>query len=36
MMGWEEVTVVIRLWLLTGITIMGGVGLFYAEWVVNQ
>jgi phospho-N-acetylmuramoyl-pentapeptide-transferase len=36
MMGWEEVTVVIRLWLLTGIAVMGGVGLFYAEWVISQ
>jgi len=36
MMGWEEVTVVIRLWLVAGIAVIGGISLFYAEWVVRQ
>ena len=36
MLGWEEVTVVIRLWLLAGIAVIGGVSLFYAEWVLSQ
>jgi phospho-N-acetylmuramoyl-pentapeptide-transferase len=36
MMGWEEVTVVIRLWILAGIAVMGGVGIFYADWVLRQ
>jgi phospho-N-acetylmuramoyl-pentapeptide-transferase len=36
MKGWEEVTVVIRFWLMAGMAVMGGVGLFYAEWVIGQ
>ncbi|MDR0417230.1 MAG: phospho-N-acetylmuramoyl-pentapeptide-transferase, partial [Propionibacteriaceae bacterium] len=36
MMGWEEVTVVTRLWIVAGLAAMAGVGLFYGEWVVGQ
>ncbi|MDR1807287.1 MAG: phospho-N-acetylmuramoyl-pentapeptide-transferase [Propionibacteriaceae bacterium] len=36
MLGWEEVTVVIRLWIINGIAVIGGVGLFYAQWVLAQ
>ncbi|MDR1264537.1 MAG: phospho-N-acetylmuramoyl-pentapeptide-transferase [Propionibacteriaceae bacterium] len=36
MLGWDEVTVVIRLWMVAGIAIFGGVGLFYAQWVLAQ
>lgn len=32
-MGWDEVTVVIRLWLVTGICVAGGLGLFYVAWL---
>ncbi|WP_203335245.1 phospho-N-acetylmuramoyl-pentapeptide-transferase [Nocardioides limicola] len=35
MLGWEQVTVVIRFWILTGLFVAGGLGLFYAQWVVN-
>ncbi|MDR0849437.1 MAG: phospho-N-acetylmuramoyl-pentapeptide-transferase [Propionibacteriaceae bacterium] len=36
MLGWEEVTVVIRFWIVAGLSAVVGVGLFYAEWVVTQ
>ncbi|MDR0285136.1 MAG: phospho-N-acetylmuramoyl-pentapeptide-transferase [Propionibacteriaceae bacterium] len=36
MLGWEEVTVVIRFWIVAGLSVITGVGLFYAEWVVGQ
>ncbi|NED93817.1 phospho-N-acetylmuramoyl-pentapeptide-transferase [Phytoactinopolyspora alkaliphila] len=31
--GWAEVTIVIRFWIVAGLFVMAGVGLFYAEWV---
>jgi len=36
MLGWDETTVVIRFWLIAGLSVIAGVGLFYAEWVVGQ
>jgi phospho-N-acetylmuramoyl-pentapeptide-transferase len=33
MLGWEQVTVVIRFWIVTGFLVALGVGVFYAEWV---
>ena len=33
MLGWEEVTVVIRFWILAGLFVATGLGVFYAEWV---
>ncbi|MDR0960576.1 MAG: phospho-N-acetylmuramoyl-pentapeptide-transferase [Propionibacteriaceae bacterium] len=36
MIGWEEVTVVIRFWIISGVAVLAGAGLFYAEWVVGQ
>jgi len=36
MLGWEQVTVVIRFWLLTGICMATGLGIFYAEWVAGN
>ncbi len=35
MLGWEQVTVVIRFWIITGLSVAGGLGIFYAEWVAN-
>jgi phospho-N-acetylmuramoyl-pentapeptide-transferase len=32
--GWGEVTIVIRFWLISGLFVAVGLGLFYAEWVV--
>ncbi len=34
--GWGEVTIVIRFWLIAGLCVALGVGLFYAEWVSLQ
>ncbi|MCB0907577.1 MAG: phospho-N-acetylmuramoyl-pentapeptide-transferase, partial [Nocardioidaceae bacterium] len=36
MLGWEQVTVVIRFWIITGLFVAGGLGVFYAEWVATQ
>lgn len=36
LMGWDEVTVVIRFWIICGLCVALGVGIFYAEWVVGQ
>ncbi len=33
--GWGEVTIVIRFWLVAGLFVMFGVGIFYAEWVTG-
>ncbi|MDR0481774.1 MAG: phospho-N-acetylmuramoyl-pentapeptide-transferase [Cellulomonadaceae bacterium] len=33
--GWGEVTIVIRFWLISGLFVVLGMGLFYAEWVVS-
>jgi phospho-N-acetylmuramoyl-pentapeptide-transferase len=34
-LGWAEVTVAIRFWIITGLCVATGLGLFYAEWVVG-
>lgn len=34
--GWGEVTIVIRFWLIAGILVALGVGIFYGEWVSYQ
>ena len=33
--GWDEVTIVIRFWIICGICVAAGMGVFYAEWVVG-
>lgn len=33
MKGWGEVTIVVRFWIIQGLCIGAGIGLFYAEWV---
>jgi len=35
LLGWGEVTIVIRFWLIAGLFAAIGVGVFYAEWVVS-
>ena len=30
--GWAEITVVVRFWLIAGLFVASGVGLFYLEW----
>jgi phospho-N-acetylmuramoyl-pentapeptide-transferase len=33
--GWGEVTIVVRFWIIAGISVAIGLGLFYAQWVTN-
>ncbi|MET3769571.1 phospho-N-acetylmuramoyl-pentapeptide-transferase [Marisediminicola sp. UYEF4] len=33
MKGWAEVTIVVRFWIISGLFVATGVGLFYAEWL---
>jgi phospho-N-acetylmuramoyl-pentapeptide-transferase len=33
--GWAEITIVIRFWIITGICVAAGLGVFYAEWVAG-
>jgi phospho-N-acetylmuramoyl-pentapeptide-transferase len=33
MKGWPETTVIIRFWIISGMMVAVGVGLFYADWV---
>jgi len=35
LLGWEQVTVTIRFWIITGICVAAGLGIFYAEWVAG-
>jgi phospho-N-acetylmuramoyl-pentapeptide-transferase len=35
MLGWEQVTIVIRFWIITGLCVAVGLGIFYAEWVAG-
>nr|WP_279671720.1 phospho-N-acetylmuramoyl-pentapeptide-transferase [Flexivirga meconopsidis] len=35
MLGWEQITVTIRFWIICGICVAAGLGIFYAEWVVG-
>lgn len=32
--GWPETTVIIRFWILAGILVAFGVGIFYADWLI--
>lgn len=33
LLGWSEVTIVIRFWIIQGLFVAAGLALFYAEWV---
>ncbi|MDQ2782066.1 phospho-N-acetylmuramoyl-pentapeptide-transferase [Lapillicoccus sp.] len=35
LIGWNEITVVIRFWIIAGLFVALGLGIFYAEWVVG-
>jgi phospho-N-acetylmuramoyl-pentapeptide-transferase len=35
LIGWDEITVVIRFWIITGLCVAAGLGIFYAEWVAG-
>jgi len=32
--GWQEVTIVVRFWIVAGLSMAAGLALFYAEWLV--
>jgi phospho-N-acetylmuramoyl-pentapeptide-transferase len=34
--GWNEITIVIRFWIIAGLFVAFGLGIFYAEWVVGS
>ena len=34
LLGWGEVTIVIRFWIIAGLSVAAGLALFYAQWVV--
>ena len=34
LLGWGEVTIVIRFWIIAGLSVAAGLGIFYAQWVV--
>jgi phospho-N-acetylmuramoyl-pentapeptide-transferase len=36
LLGWAEVTITIRFWIICGLCAAAGIGVFYAEWVVGQ
>jgi phospho-N-acetylmuramoyl-pentapeptide-transferase len=36
MVGWSEVTIVARFWIIAGICITAGLALFYGDWVSRQ
>jgi phospho-N-acetylmuramoyl-pentapeptide-transferase len=36
LLGWGEVTIVIRFWIIAGMGVAAGLGLFYGQWVVSQ
>ncbi len=35
LIGWEQITIVIRFWIIAGLCVAVGLGLFYAQWVVK-
>jgi phospho-N-acetylmuramoyl-pentapeptide-transferase len=35
LVGWEQITIVIRFWIIAGLSVAIGLGLFYAQWVAK-
>ena len=33
-LGWDEATVVIRFWIVAGLCVAAGLGIFYADWLI--
>ena len=31
--GWAQITIVVRFWIICGLCVLGGIGLFYVEWM---
>ena len=36
LMGWAEETIVIRFWIIAGLCVALGIGVFYAGWVTGS
>ncbi len=35
LLNWAQVTIVMRFWIIAGLCVSGGLGIFYAEWVAG-
>lgn len=35
LMGWGEVTIVLRFWIIAGLSVALGLGLFYTQWIAS-
>jgi phospho-N-acetylmuramoyl-pentapeptide-transferase len=35
LLGWGEVTIVLRFWIIAGLCVALGLGLFYTQWIVS-
>jgi phospho-N-acetylmuramoyl-pentapeptide-transferase len=35
LLGWDQVTIVIRFWIIAGVCAAAALGIFYSGWVVN-
>jgi phospho-N-acetylmuramoyl-pentapeptide-transferase len=33
--GWEQVTIIVRFWIMAGVAVAFGMGLFYADFIGN-
>ncbi|GAB3604407.1 phospho-N-acetylmuramoyl-pentapeptide-transferase [Microbacterium aureliae] len=34
MRGWQEITIVVRMWIIAGLLAVSGIGFFYVEWLI--
>ena len=34
--GWQEITIVVRFWIIAGLCVLTGIGLFYIEWTYGS
>ncbi|MCL3818462.1 phospho-N-acetylmuramoyl-pentapeptide-transferase [Aeromicrobium wangtongii] len=35
LLGWAEITIVVRFWIISGLCVATGLGIFYSEWVTG-
>jgi phospho-N-acetylmuramoyl-pentapeptide-transferase len=35
LVGWAEITIVVRFWIIGGLCVISGLGIFYWEWVTG-
>jgi phospho-N-acetylmuramoyl-pentapeptide-transferase len=36
LLGWAEITIVVRFWIISGLCVAAGLGVFYWEWLARQ